>query len=246
MEEKITGINSVMEALKGPRKVGKIFILKTRQDKRTQQLLQLARKKGVFVQYVAKQQLDQMSGSVNHQGVLALVESYKYAELEQVIQLAQDRGEDPLILILDGLEDPQNLGSIIRTAECAGVHGVIVPRHGSSKVSEAVVRTSAGAVEHILLVQETNLVNTIRDLKYRGFWVVGADIEATSNYFAISYSGPIALVIGSEGKGMRRLVKENCDFLVKIPMSGQINSLNASVSAALLIYEVLRQRIKGT
>lgn len=242
MKEKLTGINSVMEALKGRRKVGKIYILETRLDKRTEELARLAEKKGVYVQYVDKQRLDRMSGLVNHQGVLALVESYNYADLEQVLQLAQDRGEEPLLLILDGLEDPQNMGSIIRTAECAGVHGIIIPRHGSSEVSEGVARASAGAVEHILLVRETNLVKTIKDLKKKGFWVAGADMGAASDYFSVSYPGPLVLVIGSEGKGIRRLIKENCDFLVRIPMSGRLNSLNASVSAALLMYEVLRQR----
>lgn len=233
-----------MEALQGRRKVGKIYILESRQNKRTGELVRLAEKKGVYVQYVDKPQLDRMSGLVNHQGVLALVESYQYADLEQVLQLAGERGEEPFILILDGLEDPQNLGSIIRTAECAGVHGIIVPRHGSAEVSEGVARASAGAVEHVLLVQETNLVNTIKNLKQKGLWVAGADMAADSDYFSVSFPVPLALVIGSEGKGIRRLVKENCDFLVRIPMWGKIQSLNASVSAALLIYEVLRQRGK--
>lgn len=244
MKEKLAGVNSVMEALKGRRKIDKIYILNSRQDKRTGELVRLAEKKAVYVQYVDKQQLDRMSGLVNHQGVLALVESYEYADLEQVFQLARERGEEPFILILDGLEDPQNLGSIIRTAECAGVHGIIVPRHGSAEVNEGVARASAGAVEHVLLVQETNLVNTIKKLKQQGLWIAGADMAAENDYFSISFPLPLALVIGSEGKGIRRLVKENCDLLVRIPMWGKLQSLNASVSAALLIYEVLRQRGK--
>ena len=242
MKEKLTGVNSVMEALKGRRKIGKIFILENRRDKRIEELIYLARKKGVYVQYADKSQLDRMSAGVNHQGVIALVESYNYAQLDEVLQLARDRGEAPFILILDGLEDPQNLGSIIRTAECAGVHGIVIPRHGSAEVSQSVVRASAGAVEHVLLVRETNLVNTIKHLKDQGLWVVGSDMEAKNDYFSTSFPSPLALVIGSEGKGIRRLVKENCDILVKIPMHGKLNSLNASVAAALLIYEALRQR----
>jgi 23S rRNA (guanosine2251-2'-O)-methyltransferase len=245
MKEKLTGVNSVMEALKGRRKVEKIYIQESRQGKRTEELIRLADRKGVYVQYVEKQQLDRMSSGVNHQGVLALVQSYTYADLDDVLQLAEERREAPFILILDGLEDPQNLGSIIRTAECAGVHGIIIPRHGSANVSEGVARASAGAVEHVLLVQETNLVNTIKYLKNIGIWIAGADMGAKNDYFATSFPDPLALVIGSEGKGIRRLVKENCDLLVKIPMWGKLNSLNASVSAALLIYEVLRQRGKN-
>ncbi|MGS0765777.1 23S rRNA (guanosine(2251)-2'-O)-methyltransferase RlmB [Syntrophomonas curvata] len=245
MKEKLAGVNSVMEALKGRRKIDKIYMLNSRQNKRTEELVRLAGKKGVYVQYVDKPQLDRLSGLVNHQGVLALVESYEYADLDQVFQLAAKRGEDPFILILDGLEDPQNLGSIIRTAECAGVHGIIVPRHGSAEINQGVARASAGAVEHVLLVQETNLVNTIKNLKQKGLWIAGADMAAESDCFSISFPAPLALVIGSEGKGIRRLVKENCDLLVRIPMWGKLQSLNASVSAALLIYEVLRQRGKS-
>ena len=245
MQEKLTGVNSIMEALKGRRKIDKIYMLENRQGKRMEELIYLAGKKGVYVQYVDKLRLDRMSPGVNHQGVIAMVESYNYAQLDEVLQLARDRGEDPFILILDGLEDPQNLGSIIRTAECAGVHGIIIPRHGSAEVSEGVVRASAGAVEHVLLVQETNLVNTIKNLKKMGLWVAGADMGAPKDYFSMSFPAPLALVIGSEGKGIRRLVKENCDILVKIPMEGKLNSLNASVAAALLTYEVLRQRKQG-
>lgn len=244
MKEKLAGVNSIMEALKGQRKIDRIYVLDTRQDKRTGELVRLAEKKGIYIQYVQRQQLDQMSGLVNHQGVLALVESYKYADLDQVWQLAAKRGEDPFILILDGLEDPQNLGSIIRTAECAGVHGIIIPRHGSAQVSEGVARASAGAVEHVLLVQETNLVSAIKNLKQKGLWIAGADMAAENDCFSISFPVPLALVIGSEGKGIRRLVKENCDLLVRIPLRGKLQSLNASVSAAVLIYEVLRQRGK--
>ncbi|MGI5912521.1 MAG: 23S rRNA (guanosine(2251)-2'-O)-methyltransferase RlmB [Syntrophomonadaceae bacterium] len=243
MNEVLTGINSVTEALMGRRKIKHIYILETRRDKRIDTITHLAEKKGVYVQYVNKQQLLQMSGKVNNQGVVAFTESYKYADLNEILQLAQDRGEDPLILILDGLEDPQNLGSIIRTAECAGVHGIVIPRHGATEVSDAVARASAGAVEHFLIAREVNLVNVIKDLKKEGLWIVGADTGAESNFFSVSFPEALALVIGSEGKGIRRLVKENCDYLVKIPMLGKLNSLNASVSAALLIYEVLRQRI---
>lgn len=242
MKEKLVGVNSIMEALQGRRKVEKIYVLEGRPGKRLQDLLRLAEKKGVFIQELPRQRLNQMSPGVNHQGVLATVEDYPYASLEEVLEAAALRGEEPFLLILDGIEDPQNLGSIIRSAECAGVHGIILPRHGGAPVSEAVSRASAGAVEHMLVVQETNLVQAIKKLKDAGLWVVGADMDSEQEYYHTAIPTPTALVIGSEGEGMRRLVKEHCDLLVKIPMQGQIASLNAGVATALILYEILRQR----
>ncbi|MGI6452840.1 MAG: 23S rRNA (guanosine(2251)-2'-O)-methyltransferase RlmB [Syntrophomonadaceae bacterium] len=241
--ETIAGINSILEALKGNRRrVKKIFIQEGRQGKRVEELARYAQKKGVFIQFVEKQRLDKMYTVANHQGVIAWVDDYKYSQLQDILDLASLRQEKPFILILDGIEDPQNLGSIIRSAESAGVHGIIIPRHGSAEVTGAVVKASAGAVEHVLLARETNLVSVIQRLKESGVWIIGADMKGVTDYFKTSLPESIALVIGGEGRGIRRLVKEHCDFLVRIPMKGRIESLNASVAAALLLYEVVRQR----
>ncbi|MGI5920548.1 MAG: 23S rRNA (guanosine(2251)-2'-O)-methyltransferase RlmB [Syntrophomonadaceae bacterium] len=242
MKEKLAGVNSIMEALKGRRKVQKIFIQEGRSGRRIEELVRLAAKKGIYIQYVEKQRLDQMYTISNHQGIIAQVESYEYSSLEEVLEYAALKKEPPLLLLLDGIEDPQNLGSVIRTAECAGVHGIVIPRHNSAEITAAVARASAGAVEHMHMVQETNLVSVIKRLKKEGLWVVGADMEGEADYFAVSIPNPTAIVVGGEGQGIRRLVKENCDLLVKIPMAGMVNSLNASIAAALVIYEVIRQR----
>ncbi|MEN6350639.1 MAG: 23S rRNA (guanosine(2251)-2'-O)-methyltransferase RlmB [Syntrophomonas sp.] len=244
MKDTLAGVNSIMEALKGRRKIEKIYLQQGRQGKRVEDLLRLAQKKGVYVQYVEKLQLDQMYTQSNHQGVVARVESYEYSEIGEVLEIAALKGQSPFLIILDGLEDPQNMGSIIRTAECAGVHGIIIPRHNSVEITAAVAKASAGAVEHMPIIKETNLVNTIKALKAQGFWVVGADMKSEQDYFSTPIPSPTVLVIGGEGQGMRRLVKENCDILVKIPMQGKISSLNASVAAALLVYELLRQRLE--
>ncbi|NLB88212.1 MAG: 23S rRNA (guanosine(2251)-2'-O)-methyltransferase RlmB [Syntrophomonadaceae bacterium] len=242
MKYKIAGVNSIMEALKAGRKIHKIYIQEGREGKRIEELTRLANSKGIFIQYVEKQRLDKMYTQTNHQGIVAQVEAYEYSDIEEVLELAAMKGEEPFILILDGIEDPQNLGSIIRTAECAGVHGVVIPRHNATEVNETVAKASAGAIEYVKVVQETNIVNTIKTLKKYGLWVVGADMSGSSDYYATKIPSPTALVIGGEGRGIRRLVKENCDIIVKIPMYGNIASLNASVAAALLIYEVVRQR----
>lgn len=244
MQEKLAGVNSIMEALRGKRRVHKIYVQEGRAGKRIDELLQIAKKKGIFFQYVDKQRLDQMYTTANHQGVIAQVDSYEYSSVDEILEQAALLGKEPFILILDGIEDPQNLGSIIRTAECAGVHGIIIPQHNSSEVTAAVSRASAGAVEHIPIARETNLVNCIKRLKEKGLWVVGADMEG-SEYFSCQMPSPTVLVIGGEGSGIRRLVRQNCDMLVSIPMTGLISSLNASVAAGLVIYEVVRQRLKG-
>jgi len=242
MQEKLAGVNSIMEALKGKRKVHKIFVQEGRGGKRIEELVKFAQKKGVFVQYVEKQRLDQMYTQSNHQGIIAQVDSYEYSSVDEILEHAAVTGKEPFILILDGIEDPQNLGSIIRTAVCAGVQGIIVPQHNSSEVTAAVARASAGAVEHILIARETNLVNCIKYLKTKGLWVIGADMQGTQEYFNCSLPSPTALVIGGEGAGIRRLVGQNCDMLVRIPMTGPVQSLNASVAAALVLYEIVRQR----
>jgi 23S rRNA (guanosine2251-2'-O)-methyltransferase len=241
MQEKLAGVNSIMEALRGKRRVHKIFIQEGRGGKRIEELLQMARKKGIYFQYVDKQRLDGMYTIANHQGVVAQVDSYEYSSMDEILEQAALEGKEPFILILDGIEDPQNLGSIIRTAECAGIHGIIIPQHNSSEVTGAVARASAGAVEHMRIARETNLVNCIKSLKDKGLWVVGADMEGRE-YYGCQMPSPTALVIGGEGTGIRRLVRQNCDLLVSIPMLGSISSLNASVAAGLIIYEVVRQR----
>ncbi len=242
MKEKLAGINSVMEALKGRRKIEKILIQEGRQGKRIDELIKLAQKKGVYVQMVEKTRLDKIYTISNHQGIIAVVDAYSYSTLDEVLEYAALRNEPPFLIILDGIEDPRNFGAIVRTAESAGVHGIIIPRHNSVQVNEVVSRASAGAVEYIHVIQETNLVNMIKALKGQGMWIIGADMDARDNYFSASIPSPTVLVIGGEGKGLRRLVKENCDLLLKIPMKGRVGSLNASVAAALLIYEILRQQ----
>ncbi|NLN87469.1 MAG: 23S rRNA (guanosine(2251)-2'-O)-methyltransferase RlmB [Syntrophomonadaceae bacterium] len=241
MQEKLAGVNSIMEAMRGNRRVHKIFIQEGRGGKRIENLIKLAHKKGVFCQQVDKQRLDGMYTTANHQGVVALVDGYQYSSPEEILEQAALKGEPPFVLILDGIEDPQNMGAIIRTAECAGVHGVIIPQHNTVEMTAAVVRASAGAVEHMMVTRVTNLVNCIKDLKKQGLWVVGADLDGDS-YCHASIPSPTALVVGGEGKGIRKLVRENCDMLVSIPMSGEITSLNASVAAGIIIYEVIRQR----
>jgi 23S rRNA (guanosine2251-2'-O)-methyltransferase len=242
MQDKLAGVNSIMEALRGKRKIHKIFVQEGRGGKKIEDLLSLAKKKGIFWQYIEKQRLDGMYTAANHQGIVALVDSYQYADIDEILEKAALSGQEPFIIILDGIEDPQNLGSIIRTAECAGIHGIIIPQHNSVEVTAAVARASAGAVEHMLIARETNLVNCLKKLKQIGFWVIGADMEGECDYFSCNIPSPVVIVIGGEGTGMRKLVRQNCDLLVKIPMRGQISSLNASVAAGLIIYEVIRQQ----
>lgn len=241
-QDKITGINAVSEALQGGRKVDLLYIQEGPAGKRIEALKTEAIRQKIPIKFIKRERLEQMAGDSWHQGVIAMVEAYHYAELGDALTLAARRGESPFIVILDGIEDPHNLGAIIRTAECAGVHGIIIPKHHAAEITPAVGRASAGAVEHMLVIKATNLVNTIKELKELGLWIVGADMEGASDYYQGSIPTPVALVIGSEGRGVRRLVKEHCDLLLRIPLLGQVNSLNASVAAALLIYEVVRQR----
>ncbi|MEA4926055.1 MAG: 23S rRNA (guanosine(2251)-2'-O)-methyltransferase RlmB [Syntrophomonadaceae bacterium] len=241
MQEKLAGVNSIMEALRGKRKVHKIYVQEGRGGKRIEELLRFAQKKGVFWQYVDKQRLDAMYAISNHQGIVAQVDTFAYSSLDEILEQAALQGKEPFILMLDGIEDPQNLGSIIRTAECAGIDGVVIPRHSSAEITAAVARASAGAVEHMPIARETNLVNCIKQLQEKGLWIVGADMDG-KEYFECQIPRPTALVIGGEGKGIRKLVRQNCDMLVSIPMMGLISSLNASVAAGLVIYEAVRQK----
>lgn len=242
MEEYIAGKHSVLEALRSGRTINKIWIADNAQKHLTQPIIGEAKQQGVIVQFVDKRKLDQMTEGVQHQGVVAQVAAYDYVEVEDILARARDKQEDPFILILDEIEDPHNLGSILRTADCTGAHGVIIPKRRSVGLTATVSKTSAGAVEYVPVSRVTNIAQTIESLKKQGVWVGGADVEARQNVYQSNLNMPIALVIGNENKGIGRLIKEKCDFLVKLPMFGRINSLNASVAASVLMYEVVRQR----
>ena len=206
-----------------------------------QQVVDLAAKKGVTIHYVPRKKLDQMV-SGQHQGVVAQVAAYEYAELDDLFQKAEDRNEQPFILVLDEIEDPHNLGSIMRTADAVGAHGIVIPKRRAVGLTTTVAKASTGAIEHIPVVKVTNLSRTLEEMKGRGIWVVGTDASGQQDYRSLDGNMPLALVIGSEGKGMGRLVKEKCDFLIRLPMAGKVTSLNASVAAGLLMYEVYRKR----
>lgn len=241
-EEYIAGKHSVLEALRAGRTIHKIWIAEGAQKHYIGPVIAEAKPLGIIIQTVDKRKLDQMAGGMQHQGVVAQAAAYAYAELEDILAAAQQEGQMPFLLLLDEIEDPHNLGSILRTAECTGVHGVVIPKRRSAGLTATVSRTSAGAMEHIPVAKVSNLAQTIDLLKERGIWVAGAAGEAKQNVFQSDLCIPLALVIGNEGKGMGRLIREKCDFLVKLPMLGSINSLNASVAASVLMYEVVRQR----
>ncbi|WP_339322485.1 23S rRNA (guanosine(2251)-2'-O)-methyltransferase RlmB [Paenibacillus sp. FSL W8-0194] len=245
-EEIIGGKHSVIEALKSGRTINKIWVAENAQKHLTQPIVIEAKKLGVVIQHVDKRKLDQLAPGVQHQGVVAQVAPYAYAEVEDILQAAEQKGEPPFILLLDEIEDPHNLGSILRTADCTGVHGVIVPKRRSAQVTATVSKTSAGAAEYVPVARVTNLGQTIDALKEKGIWVVGTDVSAAAGIYETNvFDGPVAIVIGNEGKGMGRLIREKCDVLVKLPMNGRINSLNASVAAGVVMYEVLRRRTQG-
>lgn len=240
-QEWIAGKNPVIEALKSDRDINKIWIAEGSQKGQMQVIVKLAKERNVLVQYVPKQKIEQNTKE-NHQGVIAQVAAYQYAELDDLFAHASKKGEDPFFLILDELEDPHNLGSILRTADAAGVHGVIIPKRRAVGLTSTVAKLSTGAIEHIPVARVTNLARTIEELKERGIWIFGTDAEESTDYRRMDASLPLAVVIGSEGKGMSRLIKEKCDFRVHMPMAGHVTSLNASVAAALLMYEVYRKR----
>lgn len=237
----VVGRNPVLELLKTEREIDKLYILKGELQGSIKKILGIAKDKGIVFQEVDRSKLDSMAGGNVHQGVVALVTGFEYSTIEEILEIAKNKGEDPLVIILDGIEDPHNLGAIIRTAECAGAHGVIIPRRRSAMVNQTVYKASAGAVEHLAVADVTNINATIERLKKEGLWIYGGDMDGDDYHFNTAFSGPIALVIGNEGKGISRLVKENCDVLVKIPILGNISSLNASNAAAILMYEVIRQ-----
>ena len=238
----IEGRNAVLEAFRSGKTVDRLFIQDGCKDGPILSILREAKKGETVIQYVKKERLDQMSDSGKHQGVLAYLAAYEYAEIEDMLALAEERGEAPFLILLDNIEDPHNLGAIIRTANLAGAHGVIIPKNRAVGLTAVVARTSAGALNYTPVAKVTNLARTIEGLKKEGLWFVCADMEGTSMY-RLDLKGPIGLVIGSEGEGVGRLVKEKCDLSAAIPMKGNIDSLNASVAAGILAYEIVRQRL---
>ena len=241
-EMTIEGRNAVMEAFRSGKTIDRVYVLKGCQDGPINSILREARKHDTLVNFVAKERLDQMSETGKHQGVIASAAAYAYAEVEDMLKLAEEKGEPPFLFLLDDIEDPHNLGAIIRTANLAGAHGVIIPKRRAVGLTATVARTSAGALNYTPVAKVTNLSATIEELKEKGLWFVCADMGGTTMY-DLNLIGPIGLVIGNEGDGVSRLVKEKCDFVASIPMKGEIDSLNASVAAGVLAYEIVRQRI---
>ncbi|MDF2558197.1 MAG: rlmB [Bacillales bacterium] len=237
----IMGRNSVLETLRTDRDIHKIWIQEGINKGQISSILNLANERKIVVQNVAKQRLDQMVQG-NHQGIVAQVTAYQYAEVDDILAKAAGRNETPFLLILDELEDPHNLGSILRTSDAIGVHGVIIPKRRSVGLTTTVAKSSTGAIEHVPVARVTNLAQTIDQLKKQGLWIAGTDAAKSQDYRKLDGTLPLAIVIGSEGKGMSRIVKEKCDFLIHLPMVGHVTSLNASVAASLLMYEVYRQR----
>ena len=241
-DDQVEGRNSVLELLEAEKDINKIFVTRGEKQGSINKIIGRAKGKGIVLVEVDKSKLDEMSQTGNHQGVIAIVPPFEYCEVEDILDEAKSKNEQPFILILDGIEDPHNLGAIIRTAETAGVHGVIIPKRRAASVNSTVNKVSAGAVEHMKIARVNNINDTIQFLKDSGLWIIGTDGAAENYYYEQDLTGPIALVIGSEGNGMNRLVSENCDILVKIPMYGKITSLNASVSAGIVTYEIVKQR----
>ena len=244
MSEQIEGRNAVLEALRSGRCVDKLFILAGCQDGPVRTIAREARKKDTIINYVSKERLDQLSETRAHQGVIAQVAAYEYSTVEEILEKAEEKGEPPFLVLLDNVEDPHNLGAIIRTANLAGAHGVIIPKRRSVGLTSTVAKTSAGALNYTPVAKVTNLVRTIEELKEKGIWFVCADMGGESMY-RLNLTGPIGMIVGNEGEGVSRLVREACDFTASIPMKGDIDSLNASVAAGVLAYEIVRQRLKA-
>ena len=239
----VEGRNAVTELLKSDKDINKIFVQRGEKHGSINQIISLAKSKKIVIVEVDKNKLDLMSQTKNHQGIIAVVPPFEYSDIDEILEYAKSKNEDPFIVILDGIEDVHNLGSIIRTAETAGVHGIIIPKRRGALVNATVSKTSAGAVQYMKIARVNNLNDAIKELKDKGLWIYGTDMEAENYYYEEKLLGPIALVIGSEGFGMSNLVKKNCDVLIKIPMTGKVTSLNASVSAGITMYEVVKQRL---
>ena len=240
-ENQVEGRNAWLEVLKSGRDVEKIIVAKGNTEGTIKRIIGMATERGIVVQQIDRQRLDDMSQTKNHQGIIGFVATHEYVEIEDILENAKSKGEDPFIILLDSVTDPHNLGAILRTAEGAGAHGVVIPKRRAVGLTATVAKTSAGAIEYVPVAKVVNLGNTIDDLKKHGLWIACAELNG-KELFKADLKGPIALVIGSEGEGVSRLVKEKCDFAVSIPMKGSIESLNASVAAGLFMYEIVRQR----
>lgn len=241
MENKIEGRNAVLEALRAGKPIDKLYVLDGCPDGPVRTIIRKAKKGDTIINYVKKERLDQLSETGHHQGVIAMAASYEYATVEDILEEAKEKGEAPFIFVLDNIEDPHNLGAMIRTANLAGAHGVIIPKRRAVGLTSTVARTSAGAINYTPVAKVTNLKQTMEQLKKEGMWFVCADMDGTP-YYQMDLKGPMGLVIGNEGEGVSRLIKETCDFVASIPMKGDIDSLNASVAAGVLAFEIARQR----
>lgn len=243
-DDQIEGRNSVLELLESGKDVNKIFVTRGEKHGSINKILGIAKERKIIVVEKDKKQMDEMAQEQNYQGVIAIVPPFEYVEISDILEVAKERNEDPFVIVLDGIEDPHNLGSIIRTAETAGVHGVIIPKRRAVSVNSTVNKASAGAVEHMKIARVTNISDAIEELKQAGLWVCGTAVDTNKYYYNQDLTGPLAIVIGNEGKGIGEKVKKNCDFLVKIPMKGKVQSLNASVSTGIVVYEAVKQRIR--
>lgn len=241
-DDQVEGRNAVLELLESDRDINKIYITKGEKRGSIQKIIAMANEKRVILVEKDKKQMDMMAQTENYQGVIAVVPPYQYAEVEELLEVAKEKNEEPFLLILDGIEDTHNLGAIIRTAETAGVHGIIIPKRRAATVNSTVSKVACGALSYIKIARVNNISDTISKLKEKGIWVCGTAIDAEQYYYNQDLTGPLAIVIGNEGKGMGELVKRNCDFLVKIPMKGKVTSLNASVSTGIILYEAVKQR----
>jgi 23S rRNA (guanosine2251-2'-O)-methyltransferase len=241
-ENIIEGRNAVLEAFRAGKPIDKLFVLDGCQDGPVRTIVREAKKHDTLLQFVSKERLGQMSATGKHQGVIAFGAAYEYSQVEDMLELARERGEDPFLILLDNIEDPHNLGAIIRTANLAGAHGVVIPKRRAAGLTATVAKTSAGALNYTPVAKVTNLKKTMEELKEKGLWFVCADMDGEQMY-KLNLTGPIGLVVGSEGEGVSRLVRETCDFAAAIPMKGDIDSLNASVAAGVLAYEIVRQRL---
>ena len=244
-DDQVEGRNSVLELLESGKDINKIFVSKGEKHGSINKIYAIAKERKIIVVEKDKRQMDQMAQTENYQGVIAIVPPFEYCEIEDIIENAKSKNEEPFVLILDGIEDPHNLGSIIRTAETAGVHGIIIPKRRAASVNSTVNKVSCGAVEHMKIARVTNISDAIEKLKEEGLWICGTDINTEKYYYNQDLTGAIGIVIGNEGNGMSEKVKKKCDFLVKIPMKGKVTSLNASVSAGIIMYEVVEQKNKN-
>ena len=243
-EDQVEGRNAVLELLESGKDINKIFVTRGEKHGSINKIIAIAKERKIIIVEKDKRQMEQMAQNQNYQGVIAIVPPFEYCEIEDILDRAKELNEDPFILILDGIEDPHNLGSIIRTAETAGVHGIVIPKRRAASVNSTVNKVSAGAVQYMKIARVTNITDAIEKLKESGLWICGTDINTDKYYYNQDLTGPIGIVIGNEGNGISEKVKKNCDFLVKIPMKGKVTSLNAAVYAGIIAYEVVKQKKK--